>query len=542
MPAVAILLKFARGLRHFGMLAFAVGVLIVVGSIVIHLIRRAGKRKGAPRTAPAPTTPAGATGQCAAPVALASEFLRILPGCVLLALGIVWLVLWMGMGAPASDPLRERSTLALLAGILWIVLGVVLFLARRRKVACPGCGRGIQHYRVDDGLALECGRCGQVFWPDRPVLTPEQRQGRKAREWAACAGAVLVVVLVVGVTKLTGALAVGKPQARSRPGRRAVPPASRTRHREPTRRVEPPEDPLRELKLCVTQLGGANREARYAAVDRLGAAGQSAEPLVPAIAALLKRRDTDVRMAAIQTLSKLGTRAATAAPALAHALGSDANRYVRSRAARALVAVNPSGEQAVRYLVKALSDGHSDVRHAALAGLGELGPRAAGAGPTLARTLTTDGDPAVRGAAARALAAVDPTGKGTVAHLIGALKNPAQNGRQALISAIGDLGPRAEAAAPALAGILASDADPFTRGAAARALAAVDPTGEQAVPRLLQALKDKHIAVCHAALDALGGYGPRAAAAAPALRGLTAHRDRSIASSARRVLKLVTKK
>lgn len=86
--------------------------------------------------------------------------------------------------------------------------------------------------------------------------------------------------------------------------------------------------------------------------------------------------------------------------------------------------------------------------------------------------------------------------------------------------ALGEFGPRAAAAVPALRKVLENRGEhEYVRGGAARALGCIGPGAESAVPLLIETLaSEHHVAVRRNAAWALGRLGPAARSAVPALR------------------------
>ena len=151
-----------------------------------------------------------------------------------------------------------------------------------------------------------------------------------------------------------------------------------------------------------------------------------------------------------------------------------------------------------------------------------------------------DSDWRVRKAAANALGNIGPAAKEAVPALIAALKNSnliIQNSakkalgkigleavpaliaalkdsywhvREAAADALGNIGPAAKDAVPALIAAL-KDSNKFVRRATAYALGGIGPVAKEAVPALIVALKDSAWRVRKAAAEALGNIGPTVA-------------------------------
>ena len=117
-------------------------------------------------------------------------------------------------------------------------------------------------------------------------------------------------------------------------------------------------------------------------------------------------------------------------------------------------------------------------------------------------------------------------GTGAVPNLIEALKY--EKSRPAVAYILGRIGPKADAATTALAGLL-GDANPETRREAAIALAKIGPAAKEAVPALVQAVEAAREPSEYAPIFALGSIGPAAAAAKPALVKVLSGKDEMLA-------------
>jgi HEAT repeat protein len=306
----------------------------------------------------------------------------------------------------------------------------------------------------------------------------------------------------------------------------------------------------------------------------------------------LQNGDPNQREEAAKALGEIGPDAKAAVPALVAAVTRDEESSVRKASGEALAAI---GADAVPELLPFLNDSDSTVRWRSVHTLELLGPSAKDALPQIIKRLE-DRDLRVRMEAVDALAAVDEGGDETIQALIDALKDGGnigfgmyQKGGSESVSAavvaamlrmgpkaekelvrsgipilvrgltdrdrsirdhsaraLGLLGPKAAAAAPALAE-MCSDKDEQLRSAAADALARIEgsnsftliatlrdgnvnarreaartlgrtrPVANGTVAALTDALKDKDAEVRASAVESLGWIGPAAAPATAAL-------------------------
>jgi HEAT repeat protein len=246
---------------------------------------------------------------------------------------------------------------------------------------------------------------------------------------------------------------------------------------------------------------------------------------VPALQAALRDVSPAVRAEAAGALAVYGALAAGAAPDLTRAL-DDPDPEVRRRAMGALKFMEPAARPAVPKIVQALKatgPGAEHLRNAAESCLARLGPEARAAVPDLLEALKGP-DPKLRGAAMVILGTIGD--EAAVGPLTAVLKDPGQQEYwPGAAGALGGVGPPARAAVPLLLGALEAKGvrDPELakrlRLAAARALGRIAADPEAAVPALARMARDKGLADFERTqpLQALRGFGPKAAPALPAL-------------------------
>lgn len=203
----------------------------------------------------------------------------------------------------------------------------------------------------------------------------------------------------------------------------------------------------------------------------------------------LRDKDPEVRRAAAKGLADAGAEAKPAVSALGDAVKKDKDMFVRRFAAQALGALGEDARDAIPALATALNDEKKEVAEASANALGKIGP-----------------------SAVPALMDVLKTGKGVVV-----AKKP-KGGKQ-----------------PASEGVNAS-----LKRKAVESLGLIGPPAKEAVPVLMQNLKDKDIAT-EVAIT-LGKIGPDAKEAVPALKDIAEDkktRDRNLKLAAMQAVKKI---
>jgi HEAT repeat protein len=198
-------------------------------------------------------------------------------------------------------------------------------------------------------------------------------------------------------------------------------------------------------------------------------------PALPALAAGLRDRNVQARLAALDALEPMITKAGPAAPALVQALGDD-DRFVRWAAARTLGRIGPvPGVDAVTPLARMLRDPDLDLARGAALALSRYGPAAKDAVPALIALLRAASDAELRVAVVHTLEGIGTDAQPAVPALSRALADPDVRVRQVAAEALGMFGPAAAEAVPALRRALDDDS-PDVRRAASDALLSILPT------------------------------------------------------------------
>jgi HEAT repeat protein len=186
----------------------------------------------------------------------------------------------------------------------------------------------------------------------------------------------------------------------------------------------------------IAELQSSDVQSRRAAARMLGQCGSTEERVVTALTNSVTDQDLEVRMLAIDGLSRIGKPAAAGLPALKSSL-HDSDPHLKVQAALAILKIESNNRDAESVLIAAMRDGNGrvmlavgmlgkdgawavpeliemlshqkpQIRALAAQTLGRIGPAAATAKAALERT-AQDSNPAVRQAATEALERVQAT-------------------------------------------------------------------------------------------------------------------------------------
>lgn len=189
---------------------------------------------------------------------------------------------------------------------------------------------------------------------------------------------------------------------------------------------------------------------------------------------------------------------------------------------------DPGQGEALRMLAEALGDADAEIRELAAQALAEFGPDAQQALPELI-TAVQDESALVRRRALRAIAGIGvAAAEDALPCLIAATEDVDQSAALQAVATLGDLGPLAAPAVPALMSVV------WTGDVRRRAIAGVAlmRVGEAAVPSLIQSLTHPAAEVRGKVVHLLGKIGPAAAEACPALQKLQNDSDPTVRAAA----------
>jgi HEAT repeat protein len=291
-----------------------------------------------------------------------------------------------------------------------------------------------------------------------------------------------------------------------------------------------------DVSSLIGQLRSGDEAARVVAAQRLASFGPKARDAVEGLMAALD--DTPkVRLAAVQALGRIGPDAAPAARVLAGTLVNDAvdrqiiaramadigapsvphlqkllrheNIDVRLAAIDALSRIGPAANTAADELIGLMRGKQEAVRMAAANAVRSVGPGAPESAPVLVEFLGASEVP-IRSAAIETLARM---GKPATDALAGALKSDEKEVRLYAVDSLGKNKDHPELVLPLLAGAL-KDRHWGVRQNAAIWLRTFGPAARQALPALFEAFTDEDSRVPNAAAKAVLAIDPMAIAQA----------------------------
>jgi HEAT repeat protein len=228
------------------------------------------------------------------------------------------------------------------------------------------------------------------------------------------------------------------------------------------------------------------------------------QEMIPLLQRATRDPEHRVRAAAMEALQPFGQESLSAYMGI---LDQNSWWQLRWQAARAIGQLGAATSLRALPVMKDALEKERDmrVRIAVLEALGEMGPNAA---PLLRKTLIAEPSASLRLAAAKALHRMGAQAASAVPELTRAARDEDPIVRQAAALALAQIGPKAT---PGLLRLLKFGETPQERRIAARSLGAIGlKAATEALPTLIDSLRDPDKTVQQAALVAMGKMGPSA--------------------------------
>lgn len=267
------------------------------------------------------------------------------------------------------------------------------------------------------------------------------------------------------------------------------------------------KDNLRQLLPTLADLLKADKSplVRAAAATALGKAGDVAKSVVNGVIDAFKDPDVNVRAAAAEAVGRIGEEGKAGVPGLIELL-KDTDSAVRLAAVFSLGRIGPDGTTALGQLSTLLaSDADANVRKEIARSIGILGIDAKSAVPALAKSLNTDQSVEVRQQAAVSLGKMTGELKSVAEGILTALKAEKEKSvRVLVIQAIANgLGNSLKDHIPALVEQLNQEPEGEVRLAIVQELGNLGPDAKDALPALNKTTTDVQITIREAAKIAI---------------------------------------
>ena len=279
---------------------------------------------------------------------------------------------------------------------------------------------------------------------------------------------------------------------------------------------------------AIEELGGQERAARrlafYLSLPDWAASHKDnawvlllhcGKSTVPFLVQCLTSPDDNLRYEASSVLSRMGPAASEAIPALEEAL-SDSQKMVRYCAVQGLGNIGPAAKGSAASVERLFADSDGTVRTRALLAYYQITGDGDKVAPGLAQELS-DPDRMTSGFAAMWIPGIGPSAAQTVPSLVKALESsPHKDVRGRVVKTLGEIGPAAKSAVPALEVRLAKTKG-FDRFWVASSIWKITGDVSKSVPVLIELLSDENKYLRSATAITLGEIGPQAVSATSAL-------------------------
>lgn len=245
-----------------------------------------------------------------------------------------------------------------------------------------------------------------------------------------------------------------------------------------------PKAAVSAVPFLIEQAHDEKADIRRRVAFALGKIGPAARDAIPSLIEMLRDSDSHARLQAASTLRVFGSDAKEAVPYLITNLEDPYSR-ARSCAAAALGTIGPPAKEAVPHLIKVLESQKGNVVRNAIWALGQIGPSAIDAAPSIVKMLDHDRRD-VRIKAIDALGQIRPNHKATILKLAKLVDPEDLELSYHVVKSLELIG---KPSVPSLVELMTHDSPNF-RVAVIRSLGNIGPDARQAIPALKEALDD----------------------------------------------------
>ena len=275
---------------------------------------------------------------------------------------------------------------------------------------------------------------------------------------------------------------------------------------------------------------------RIAALGELANIDQLPDGFLEPLGELLAHDDPQMRSLATQAISRVKNKRSVAAELLMARL-DDENLEVRQTAMRSLSSMGASAAPAIAIIQSQLDSESPEMQVAAIDALTQFGKRSSAALPRLKELSRTGAEP-VRKAALAGVRRIAADPNDAVEILIQGLQDSDWNIRRAVARELGELEERASPAVPALLDMMRNEQESAAARSAIRNIGTAD---EDAVPKMLEILKDRDSGRRrrYYTLYLMRRMGGKAKSALPMLKELRGQSDGSLDDEFERAIEAI---
>jgi HEAT repeat protein len=297
--------------------------------------------------------------------------------------------------------------------------------------------------------------------------------------------------------------------------------------------AEPTGDEI--LSRILKQFEDEQIDAAQESQEEFAKLGAKAKDTIPKLLILLERKEEKYQHLAIKLLGMIGPESKVTVDKLIPFL-SHGNFQLQAITARTLGKIGPGAKNAAPQLIESLKKGNPTIRINSAVALGKIGPEIGEAGFEALLDAIQDKLHPVRAEAINALGKLGDLAKRAVPTLRPLMKKPELSVRSEVALAIWKLSGDVASTLPILIAELNEDTDPFV---AAAAIGQMGPAAKDAVPALIAHLKSEDPDLRLSAATTLAEIGPAAQSALETLETLREDKDEDVRNAIDDIIKKI---